>query len=202
MLVPSPQLPFFVSLLLPILLAFPAVADLFRPSEVNASALAPLSNVTFGATPWPPAPFEWSQRGIVELLPHTQSVTIRCISYDARPFSISEKRDIRKIARDFYRMLELAEPMERFPEDTISLGYTGYGVRVTILNALDQPGRRHTNLSIAEAMLAFANHVAGTGIGHSATIVPIVRRIPLTNWVMYRPVRIDVLGYRAEPSAP
>lgn len=183
----------FVSLLVPVATASPALPDVVQLPEANTFAkIAPSNNVTLGAAPWPPAPFQWSQRGIAELLPRVQSVTIMCTSYDARSFSSSETYAIRVIAQHYYSILELVDPMEAFPEETIKLGNVAprLDIEVTVMNARDQPGRRHTNLSVAEALVAFVDQVTRTGTGHYATLVPKLRRIPLTKCVTYRPILI------------
>ena len=183
----------FVSLLVPVATASPALPDVVQLPEANTSAkIAPSNNVTLGAAPWPPAPFQWSQRGIAELLPRLQSLTITCTSYDARPFSSSETYAIQVIAQHYYSMLKVVDPMKAFPEEAIELDNVAprLDIKVTVMNARDQPGRRHTNLSVAEALVAFVDQVTRTGTGHSATLVPKLRRIPLTNYVTYRAIRI------------
>ena len=118
-------------------LALPAVPQLVNPSEVSASAHVSFPNVTFGATPWPPAPFEWRVRGINQYLPIIRSASITCERYDPWQFPADYIGAFSAITQNFVdQMRRTGKAYLLLPETMSGLqeALEGIDIEVTVFN--------------------------------------------------------------------
>lgn len=193
MLAPSLLIFSTFTLLAAAVLAVSAVPQLVNPLEVSASAPVPFPNVTFGATPWPPAPFEWRVRGINQYLPIIRSVSITCERYDPWQFPADYIGAFSAITQHFVdQMRRTGKAYLLLPETMFGLqeAVEGIDVEVTVFNEPIRPGKRHTFLSVAETLMAFNKMIVTAETAHFAALVPRFREMPWITRKTYRPIHI------------